>query len=250
MRLPLLRGVSTQRRHRLANTYLSLTKEGQSRSVSPACCHLDSHARSAFAAKVYDVEGLNRFCSLQCARRSHAYLSSLSPTSLFLRKGATAVEAALAAVLDEPANEVDAAAAKFACPGVADSEAIPPPSACPHGGALELSPGEPPGTHMAAETPLFSSGPPQASPAAEEEPSPAASGYTPPPDTSEADPTSLRMAGRIFERGHDAPPKPFASNHGEHDLIEGYRPRSAMRQPLPAPAVGEREHRVARFEYG
>jgi len=41
--------------------------------------------------KVYDVEGLHRFCGVECARASHDFAASLSPTSLFLRGGAEAV---------------------------------------------------------------------------------------------------------------------------------------------------------------
>ena len=58
--------------------------------------------------RVYDISSLHSFCGRECARRSHAYATSLSTTSLFLREG---VAAALAPATAAGAEREAAAAA-------------------------------------------------------------------------------------------------------------------------------------------
>eukprot|EP00900_Chrysochromulina_parva_P012009 jgi/Chrpa1/20809/Chrysochromulina_OHIO_Genome00006483-RA len=57
--------------------------------------------------RVYDISSLHSFCGRECARRSHAYATSLSTTSLFLREGVAAALAPATAA----GSEREAAAA-------------------------------------------------------------------------------------------------------------------------------------------
>ena len=59
--------------------------------------------------KVYDRSTMREFCSNDCARRSQEYARGLSTVSLFLRKGAVAVQAAPAHAVAAHAQPLDGA---------------------------------------------------------------------------------------------------------------------------------------------
>lgn len=78
--------------------------------------------------KVYDVQGLHRFCGVDCARASREFAATLSQTSASLRVGAEAVTqlmASLDASLSSPPDEGGAAdghAAAAAAPAVSATQ--------------------------------------------------------------------------------------------------------------------------------
>ena len=81
--------------------------------------------------KVYDRSTMREFCSNDCARRSQEYARGLSTVSLFLRKGAVAVQAAPAAGAGEPAATAAAAPAAAAPAAAAPSAPSAPADATP-----------------------------------------------------------------------------------------------------------------------
>jgi len=222
--------------------------------------------------KVYDVKGLSNFCSLECARRSQAYLSTLSPTSLFLRKGASAVEAALAAVADEPPKDAAAAAVVTldrvgAATLQAPSKAAPPPSTiqgtCCSEPCVGSTEGLGQGTGCDTATRAV---PGTLAPVGAQGASASAEGGA--PSTSDKPPIDRvprrgtasdagflpdqLMAARIVERDEGLqPPKPFAPS-AQHDLIEGHRPRDSAIPVPPSPTAAaprDAPRAVVRFDY-
>ena len=102
--------------------------------------------------KVYDVSGLNNFCSRECAERSKAFSESLQPVSLFLRTGdpaaaQAAVAATKAAVDGESMAEAPPAtraSTSIAGSEVAAAERLPAAAARPHDPAAVAAPAVPP----------------------------------------------------------------------------------------------------------
>lgn len=157
--------------------------------------------------RVYDISSLHSFCGRECARRSHAYATSLSTTSLFLREGvATALAPATAA-----GAEREAAAAATRQDG-AGPVRLPPTGGGP-------SPPPPP-------PPASATDPSSAAAAAGSAASAAAWSAA-----TSASPTKVRAfpsaatLGTVFERQSVPPPAPFATSQPSEQMIEGYRPR-------------------------
>ena len=143
--------------------------------------------------RVYDISSLHSFCGRECARRSHAYATSLSTTSLFLREGvATALAPATAA-----GAEREAAAAATRQDG-AGPVRLPPTSATDPSSAAAAG--------SAASAAAWSA-------------------------ATSASPTKVRAfpsaatLGTVFERQSVPPPAPFATSQPSEQMIEGYRPR-------------------------
>jgi hypothetical protein len=157
--------------------------------------------------RVYDISSLHSFCGRECARRSHAYATSLSTTSLFLREG---VAAALAPATAAGAEREAAAAATR-------QDAAGPVRLPPAGGGPSPPPPPPP--------------PPAADPSSAAAAGSAASAAAWSAATS-ASPTKVRAfpsaatLGTVFERRSVPPPAPFATSQIWEQMVEGYRPRS------------------------
>jgi hypothetical protein len=80
--------------------------------------------------KVYDVQNLRRFCRVECAHASRQFAAALSPTSIFLRRGAGAVEGILASLTlgsDEAKGQL--AALNLAIVGSGSAPPQAPPNA-------------------------------------------------------------------------------------------------------------------------
>ena len=157
--------------------------------------------------RVYDISSLHSFCGRDCARRSHAYATSLSTTSLFLREGVAAAHAPATAAGAE--REAAAAATR--------QDAAGPVRLPPAGGGPSPPPPPPP--------------PPAADPSSAAAAGSAASAAAWSAATS-ASPTKVRAfpsaatLGTVFERRSVPPPAPFATSQPWEQMVEGYRPRS------------------------
>ena len=158
--------------------------------------------------RVYDISSLHSFCGRECAQRSHAYATSLSTTSLFLREG---VASALAPATAAGAEHEAAAAATR-------QDAAGPVRPPPTGGSPSSPPPPPPPP------------PPAADPSSAAAAGSAASAAAWSAATS-ANPTKVRAfpsaatLGTVFERQSVPPPAPFATSQPWEQMVEGYRPR-------------------------
>lgn len=148
--------------------------------------------------KVYDVSGLHNFCGRACAKRSHAYLQRLQPTSIYLR-------------VPQPAETAAAAVAAVA----ATTAAIV------GGGERKAAPEQPPLSAVASAPADTGPAPAQAAAAAPAPPPPASA--KPKPKLAAKFDAGATLASGVVERRAGAPNTHFASP-AAHCMVEGYAP--------------------------